>query len=59
MIKTINGSITDKKAKGEMDRWKSAARTSTFRQGLLQITEQVGSGEVYQAEFPVDVNAMD
>ena len=59
VVKTINGSLNDKKMKDNMDKWKNQARTSTFRQGLLQITEQVGSGQSYAAEFPVDVNTMD
>ena len=52
-------SLKDKKMKDDMDRWKNNARTSAFRQGLLQITEQVVSGESYVAEFPIDVNVMD
>ena len=59
VIKTINGSLRDKKMKDDMDRWKNNARTSAFRQGLLQSTEQVVSGESYAAEFPIDVNMMD
>ena len=59
VVKTINGSIKDRKMKGDLDRWKSEARTSTFRQGLLQLSDQVKSGETYAAEFSVDVNSMD
>ena len=59
VIKTINGSLKDRKMKDNMDRWKNNARTSAFCQGLLQITEQVVSGESYVAEFPIDVNVMD
>ena len=38
-------SLKDKKMKDDMDRWKNNAKTSAFRHGLLQITEQVVSGE--------------
>ena len=44
VVRTINGSIADKKMKGDLERWKATARTATFRQGLLQIGNQVGAG---------------
>ena len=59
VITTTNGSLKDQRKKSDVDRWKSTARTSAFRQGLLQISEKAESGETYTAEFPVDVNVMD
>ena len=43
----------------DVDRWKASARTVTFRQDLLQIENKVGAGEVYEAAFPVNIDAMD
>ena len=59
VIRTINGSIRDKKMKDDVDRWKNGARTTIFRQDLLQIENRVGAGETYDATFPVDIDAMD
>ena len=59
VIKTINGSIKDKKMQGDLEKWKATARTTTFRQGLLQIGDQVGAGHTYTASFPSDIDAMD
>ena len=59
VVRTINGSIADKKMKEEMDRWKKQARTSTFRQNMLQIGNQVGAGQTYTASFPSDIDTMD
>ena len=59
VVRIINGSIRDKKMKEDVDRWKASTRTVTFRQDLLQIENKVGAGEVYEAAFPVDIDAMD
>ena len=59
VIKTINGSITDKRMQGDLEKWKATARTTTFRQGLLQIGDQVGAGHSYTASFSGDLDAMD
>ena len=61
VVRTIIGSIKDRKMKGDVDRWKNSARTSTFRlrQGLLRLDDHVKKGETYAAEFSVDVNSMD
>ena len=58
-VKIINGSLKDKKMKRDVDRWKATARTVAFRQDLLQIENNLGSGEAYEATFPVDIDAMD
>ena len=47
------------KMKQDVERWKTTARTVAFRQDLLQIENKVGTGEVYEAAFPVDIDAMD
>ena len=59
VVKIINGSLKDKKMKQDIDRWKATARTVAFRQDLLQIENNLGSGEAYEAAFPVNVDAMD
>ena len=59
VVKIINGSLRDKKMKQDVDRWKTTARTVAFRQDLLQIENKVGTGEAYEAAFPVDIDAMD
>ena len=59
VVRTINGALRDKKMKQDVDRWKDTARTVAFRQDLLQIQNKVGSGETYEAAFPVDIDAMD
>ena len=59
VVKIINGSLKDKKMKQDVDRWKATARTVAFRQDLLQIENKLGSGEAYEATFPVDIDAMD
>ena len=59
VVKIINGSIRDKKMKQDVDRWKATARTVAFRQDLSQIENKVGTGEAYEATFPVDIDAMD
>ena len=59
VVKTINGSITDKKMQGDLEKCKATARTTTFRQGLLQISDQVGAGHTYTASFFGDIDAMD
>ena len=59
VIKTINGSIKNKKMQGDLERWKAAARATTFRQGLLQIGDQVGAGQAYTASFPGGIDTMD
>ena len=59
VVRIINGSLRDKKMKQDVDRWKTTARTVAFRQDLLQIENKVGTGEAYEATFPVDTDAMD
>ena len=59
VVKIINGSLRDKKMKQDVDRWKTTARAVAFRQDLLQIENKVGTGEAYEATFPVDIDAMD
>ena len=59
VVKIINGSLRDKKMKQDVNRWKTTARTVAFRQDLLQIENKVGTGEAYEAAFPVDIDAMD
>ena len=51
VVKIINGSLKDKKMKQDVDRWKATARTVAFRQDLLQIENNLGSGEAYEATF--------
>ena len=59
VVKIINGALRDKKMKQDIDRWKNTARAVAFRQDLLQLENKVGSGEAYEATFPVDIDAMD
>ena len=56
---TIIGSLTDKKKNEDVEQWISQARTSVFRQGLLQIGQGEQAGVPIASSFPMDMETMD
>ena len=59
LVNTINGQITNKKNRENVEDWKKEARTTLFQAGLQALQNQVQSGNRYDPTFEPSTSSFD